>query len=112
MKLDVVELDKGITKVVMSGRMDVDGSQAIDIPFSAIAGSKSKLILDMSDVSFLASLGMRTLVSGAKAVNRRGGAMVILSPQANVAKVLKSSGIDSIIPIADDLAAAMTRVGG
>jgi anti-anti-sigma factor len=57
------------------------------------------VIVDFSDLEFLASLGMRTLVMTAKAVARKGGNMVIASPQSNVEKALRTAGIDSVIPI-------------
>ena len=46
MKLDVVDLDNGVAKAVLSGRLDIDGAAAIDLPFSALAGSKNKVIVD------------------------------------------------------------------
>ncbi len=106
MKIDVAELDGGLTKVALNGRMDIDGTNAVDLPFNTVAGSKSHIVVDMSEVSFLASLGMRTLVTCAKTVSRRGGGLVLLNPQPNVEKVLRSAGLDTVIPIVADIPAA------
>ena len=110
MKLDVVELDNQITKVVLAGRMDIEGAQAIDLKFNVIAGSRKKVIVDMSEVSFIASIGIRTLVMGAKAITNKNGKIVLLNPQPNVEKVLKTTGVDTIIPIATDIQAATALV--
>jgi anti-anti-sigma factor len=61
-------------------------------------------------VSFLASIGLRTLVMGAKAIANKGGRMVLVGPQEGVEKVLKSSSIDTIIPIYADQASALAAL--
>ncbi len=40
MNFDTVELENGITKVVLSGRMDIEGASAVDLKFSVLAGAK------------------------------------------------------------------------
>ena len=67
---------------------------------------------DMSKVSFLASIGMRTLLSCAKAASARGGKMVLFNPQPMVKDVLETSGVASLIPMTDDLAAAKALLAG
>jgi anti-sigma B factor antagonist len=64
----------------------------------------------MSRVSFIASMGMRTLVSGAKATRSKGGRMVLLFPAEIVEKALRTASIDTLIPIFHDMAEAMTVV--
>lgn len=108
MQIDSEKLDHGIVKVILSGRMDLLGTQAIDMKFTALtATQKAPFLVDLSEVSFLASLGMRTLLSSAKAVSMRGGLMVIYNPQPNVQEVLETSGISSLIPIFHDFQEAM-----
>jgi anti-anti-sigma factor len=63
----------------------------------------------MSEVSFLASLGIRTLITAAKTVSNNGGKLVLLSPQPNVERVLRESRIDTVLPIIED-SAAIDRV--
>ncbi len=99
-------LANDITRVILSGKMDLAGAQKIDLKFSAVSGNAKRLIVDLEQVSFLASMGIRTLVIGSKAVQSKGGKMVFLKPNADVAQVLTAAGIDSIIPIFQDLAAA------
>ena len=64
MNLYVAELDNGITKVSLSGRLDIDGALKIDNEFTAIAENKKRVLVDLADVTFIASLGIRTLISG------------------------------------------------
>jgi anti-anti-sigma factor len=106
MNVDIVDLDNGITNVLLSGRMDVQGALAIDKKFSAIAEEKKKVVIDLSQVTFLASLGIRTLIMSCKTLASKGGDMVLLNPQPNVEKVLRTSGVDTVIQIVRDMNAA------
>ena len=102
MNLEVAELENGITKVTLSGRLDIEGALKIDSEFNAVAEEKKKVVVDLSDVTFIASLGIRTLITGAKAAANNGGKIVLLDPQPNVEKVLRTSRVDTVIPIAHD----------
>jgi anti-anti-sigma factor len=66
---------------------------AIDLKFDVTAGAKRAVVVDLSNVAFKASLGIRLHVMGAKTITRKGGKLVILSPDENVHAVLKTAGI-------------------
>ena len=113
MQIDFEQLDKGILKVNLSGRMDVSGSQQIDRKLAdATSPTGNAVIVDLSKVVFLASVGIRTLLVYAKALRTRGGKMVLLNPDATVAKVIELSGIDLSIGVFRDLQAACAAVAG
>jgi anti-sigma B factor antagonist len=106
MDFSVDNLPGGITKVVLRGRFDTTGAVVIELPFNKIATEKRSIIVDLSAVNFLASYGIRVLLVGAKIVKSKGGSLVILCPESNVAKVLKTAGMDTLIPIHQTEAAA------
>lgn len=111
MELQTRELPEGVKVVVLSGRMDIAGTQEIDLRFTSIAASNKALVaVDLSGVSFLASIGMRTLVSSARALSNRGGAMALVGPQPIVEQALIAAGIDSLIPICNDVDDASKRL--
>ncbi len=110
MNVTVEDLADGITKVIMDGRLDIAGAAAVDLKMNIIAGSKSKVLLDMQNVSFLGSMGLRSIVVPAQTVRRRGGKIVIFAPTEMVESVLKSSGIDTLIPIHHELADALAAL--
>jgi anti-anti-sigma factor len=96
----VTSEDRGATvRVVLTGRLDIVGAEVIALPLATLAGAKRNLIVDMSGVSFLASIGIRHLVSAAKAMSRRGGRLVLLSPNELVEVVLVTSGLTNMLPI-------------
>lgn len=111
MKLQINSLGNGMSEAILDGRLDIQGSLAVDSEFSKLAADSKHLLVDLSAVSFLASLGVRMLVSAAKTLSDNGGHIVLLSPQENVAKVLSTMGIDSIIPIRNDRTEALAIIG-
>jgi anti-sigma B factor antagonist len=110
MTLSTESMDGGITRILLDGRMDIQGSAAIDLKMNVLAGSSKFLLLDLSKVSFLGSMGLRSIVLPAQAVKRRGGKMAIFGPVPMVEEVLKASNIDEIVPIFHDLDAAVAAL--
>jgi anti-sigma B factor antagonist len=110
MEMLIEELEGGVTNVVLRGRLDIAGANTIDLGFSAVSGSRRAIVVDLSEVSFLASLGIRVLVMGAKTVASKGGKIALLSPIKDVETVLTTMRIDSLIPIYHDPATARGAV--
>jgi anti-anti-sigma factor len=99
MDIAVEELAGGVTKIVLRGRFDTTGAVVVELPFNKIVTEKNRIIVDLSAVNFLASYAIRVLLVGAKIVKGKGGRLVMLCPDNNVAKVLKTTGTDALIPI-------------
>jgi anti-anti-sigma factor len=100
MDLQVRQLADGIEVVELAGRLDSASVAAIDGRLSALAATRAaRVLVDLSQVSFLASIGIRALLSAARVLRKHGGKMVILSPQPAVGEVLKATAIESMIPV-------------
>ena len=87
--------------VVLTGRLDILGAEVIALPLAALSGAKDSIVIDMAGVSFIASMGLRHLVSAAKTVRRRGGSLVLRNPTVPVVEVIAASGLIDLLPIAD-----------
>jgi anti-sigma B factor antagonist len=112
MELAVHDLDSGILGINLTGRMDISGTQQIDLKFTALTATRrARILVDLSNVTFIASIGIRTLISSAKAQKLRGGSLVLFKPNHQVEEVLRATGIDAIIPIAHDIEAARGAFG-
>jgi anti-anti-sigma factor len=103
-------MEGGITRVLLDGRLDIQGAAAIDLRMNVLAGSSKFLLVDLSKVSFLGSMGLRSIIVPAQAVRRRGGKVALFGPVPLVEEVLKASNIDEIIPIFHDLDAAVAAL--
>jgi len=110
MEMKVERLEDDVTRIVLVGRLDIQGAQQIDLQFSAVTNGPKRIVVDVEQVSFLASMGIRTLILGAKAVSSKGGRMVLLKPNTDVEKVLVGSGTDTVIPIFRDISSALAAM--
>jgi len=104
------DLPDGITKVVLDGSLDIVGATAIDLKMNVIAGARNSVLVDLQLVTFIGSMGLRALVAPARAILSRKGRMVIFGPNELVERVLKTSGIDTMIPIYQDYQAALAAL--
>lgn len=112
MQMHTEVIGGSITKVSLSGKLDIAGAHAIDLRFNVVVGQNRAIVVDLSEVSFLASMGLRTLIMGAKTVASKGGRMLLLSPSEDVRKVLDDSGTSTLLPIYSDLNDAVAALGG
>ena len=110
MHIDKTDLGNSVTRLKMIGRLDISGSAAAEIPIAFAAKGCSALIIDMSEVSFVASLGVRHLMMAAKAIDRRGGKMVLFAAPEQVVDVLETMGLTELIPMVTSEADALDLV--
>ena len=57
-------------------------------------------------MNFLTSYAIRVLLVGAKIAHSKGGKLVLLCPDNNVAKVLRTARVDALIPLHQSESAA------
>ncbi len=108
MQIDKTDLGNSVTRLKLAGRLDINGSAMAEIPLSLAARNCRRLVIDMSDVSYVASLGVRHLVMAAKTLDRGGGKLVLFSVSGPVAEILETMGITDLIPMAPSEADALT----
>jgi anti-sigma B factor antagonist len=100
MEISYSELDSGISLIKLKGKLDIIGTGEIENKFAGYcAGGKVRVVVDLSEVDFLASIGIRLLMLTAKSIASRDGKMALLNPMPEVQRVLEITGIPSIIPV-------------
>jgi anti-anti-sigma factor len=110
MELQVSEKD-GVTLLKLSGRLDTAGASEIETKFTGHAVPPGRpAVVDLSDVSFIASLGVRLLFSAGRALARANAKMAVFGAAGPVADVLRIVALDQIIPIASSEAEAVQLV--
>ena len=110
MQIEKTDLGESITRLKLAGRLDINGAAMAEIPLALAAKNSRSLMLDMSEVSFVASLGVRHLLTAAKTLDRRGGKVVLFATIAPVAEVLDSMGVTDLILLAPSEAEALDLV--
>jgi anti-anti-sigma factor len=108
MAIEFQDISDTLRTVSISGRMDLVGTDEITTRFAALtAASGRRVVVDLTAVVFLASIGIRAIITNAKALQQRGGRMVIfVGDNQAVFKTLETTGIDSLIPLFSDMPAA------
>ena len=110
MTIDFEDCKDNLRRITLSGRLDIQGTEAIAVKFAALASSaQRRVVVNLSAVTFLASIGIRALITGAKGLQQRGGRMVLFTgDNALVSKTLETTGVDALIPMFSDAAEAET----
>ena len=98
-------------KIDLVGKLDIAGAEVIALPLATLAGGKKGVVVDLSGVTFLASIGIRHLVSATKTLARKGGKLVLVGPTDAVKEVLVTSGVTDLMPIVATESAAYELIG-
>ena len=107
LQLQYSELESGIRLIKLDGTLDMNGTYAIEVEFVRhCAGENVRVLVDLSDVDYISSIGIPMLINTAKSVTSYGGKMALLNPQKTVEDILEITGISLIIPIYFDLQTA------
>jgi anti-anti-sigma factor len=110
MNMNVTEEADGVTRVALDGRFDIEGSRQVDGPIVELARRAKILIIDLSKVSFIASLGVRTLMTSARTIMGRGAHMAVAGANDGVEKVLRMTGFDEVCGLYPDAASAASSL--
>jgi len=92
-------LENGVITVTLCGRLDYANAIVTEQSFLKYAERGSTFVLDLSGVDFIASAGMRALLSLYRTVQPKGGSVTILHPQSQVCSVLKEAGFQDLFII-------------
>jgi anti-anti-sigma factor len=112
-ELKIIEADGELTHLALTGRLDSEGVQSVEPRFSNYTGARRRpTIVDLSGLTFIASLGIGMLISAAKGLGLHGVKMVLVDPPEPIEQVLRAANIDRIIPIADAEGAVETAKRG
>ena len=105
MSISFDDIGENLRRIEISGRLDMVGAGKIASQLVELtAAPKKGIVVDMTAVEFLASIGIRTLIASAKAVQERGGRMVlVVNPATTVVMSLKATGVDLLIPVFNNI---------
>jgi anti-sigma B factor antagonist len=99
MDVTITDAD-GVTKAKLSGRLDTVNVNQVELSFTAgIVPKGQNTMVDLSEVSFIASLGIRMLLTVARSLGRGQSQLVLFGPDPAVMEILETTAISEIIPI-------------
>lgn len=112
--MEMQQSDVGpVRKIVFVGRLDTQGVDRVEARFgAAVVPGAHKTVVDLSQVTFLASLGIRMLISTARSLSRKGGKIVLYGATPAVHEVIETTALQEIIPVAATEEEALALAAG
>ena len=101
MSVSFRDVGNDLRHITIFGRLDMEGTEALSARIMELVEAPKKgVVIDISPLQFLASVGIRVLIASAKAVQQRGGKLVIVATPGSAASMsLEATGIDNLIPV-------------
>jgi anti-sigma B factor antagonist len=107
----VITDEAGVTKAELAGRLDTANVNELEAQFTTgIMPKAQNTIVDLSNVSFIASLGIRMLLTTARGLANRGAKFVMFGANPAVMEIFETTALSDIIPILTTEADAMAEV--
>ena len=109
--MEIAGLENGLTKIVLTGRLDTPGVDRIEARFvaSIVPASKSAIV-DISGVEFIASMGIRMFIAVARSLALRKAKVALYGAQTLVSDIFENVSLKEIIPIVDSETEAVIAV--
>ncbi len=101
--------ENGITLFTLRGRIDTQGAVDLDLTLqAAVAEGKHKMVLDMAEVRYISSAGLRTLADVLTKNREADGDLKLVALDRKVLRVFRIIGFDKFFSIYDTLETAMS----
>ncbi|MEO5360196.1 MAG: STAS domain-containing protein [Nitrospirota bacterium] len=95
-----IEKKEGIDVISLNGRLDASNAPVFDEKMRDVLSQKpGKVIVSLKELEYVSSAGLRVFLAAAKEIKKIDGRIVFAEPAEHVFKVLKMSGLDTILKI-------------
>lgn len=113
MELEAWDLHEGVSAVRLKGRLDVAGAASVETRMLAATVAKGRpAVVDLSEVEFIASMGIGLLIAAAKGLALRQCRIAVYGARPLVRDVLENTAIDQVVAVCDTPEDALKRVRG
>jgi anti-sigma B factor antagonist len=100
--------ENDISVFVLDGRIDTEGAIDMDLALqSAVVEGQSQMVLDMAQVRYIGSAGLRTLADVLTKNKKMGGDLKLAAVNPKVMRVLRIIGFDKFFAVYDTPEAAL-----
>lgn len=106
-------LGTGIHVVAVSGPVDLYGARDLKSRLiAAVEAAQTGVVIDLTETTFIDSSGLATLVAAHRRARLLGCEVVLANTDPGIARTLKITGLDIILPVLGDRDAAIERLSG
>ncbi len=107
MKIEAIDLNRNnIYLVKVEGRLDAAFAAELEDEIDRLLDETNKIIMDLSEVTYLSSSGLRVLLSVNKQTENRGG-LVLINLIDIVRRIIEVAELDDFLSLADSLEEAV-----
>ena len=100
--------EKGASVFTLEGRIDSQGAISLDEALqAAVSAGKHKMVLDMAEVNYISSAGLRTLADIITKNTEKGGDLKLVALHRKVLRVFRIIGFDKLFPLYDTVKEAI-----
>lgn len=104
------ELKNNVTIVRASGDIDLSNSSLLRKEFAKLLKeNKSNILVDLSDVAYMDSSGLATLVEAMQNVKKTNGTFKLCGIKNNVKNIFEIARLNEIFPIHNDIPSALEK---
>jgi anti-sigma B factor antagonist len=108
MTIRIAAIDSGVWTVTLDGRVDLPAARALEDALNELCDSgRSRIVVDLSNVPYMASAGLKALLSGLRRARLLGGDVRLAGLTERVREVFEMSGFDQVFAIYPSAAAAV-----
>lgn len=89
LKIDIAAGKPGVARVSLDGSLDSDTAPALEKALTGVDAKTLLIILDMRDLAFISSAGLRVIFAALKRQEAKGGEVVIINMGPGIKKVFE-----------------------
>ena len=110
--MDVTTEVIGAVRIVrLAGKLDTNTSAAFDARIRQLLdGGDTRLVLDLAQVTYVSSMGLRSLFLVAQSIKAKGGALALAAVGPRVLEVLDIVGFTTMFSIAPTTEEALASI--
>ncbi|MDR3334797.1 MAG: STAS domain-containing protein [Treponema sp.] len=98
--MEIVKTQTGDTvTLAVSGKLSAATAGELEVAVTDSIAASNKLVMDLKEVSYLASAGLRVLISTQKKLSARHGSFTLRNVCESVREVFEITGLDDVFDI-------------
>ncbi len=93
--------------VTVSGELDLNTREQLDAVLAGLSKPPLIVVLDFSELTFVDSTGLKTLLTEHRRAREEGYEFVIAAARPEVRDIFRVTALDITLPLADDVASVV-----
>jgi anti-anti-sigma factor len=92
-------LEGKVAIVTIAGRVDSATAPTMDAELEKIVNEHKKIVLDLSDVVYMSSAGVRAIVKALRHAHKQRGGLKLARPSDPIVEILRTIGMTEVVQV-------------